>query len=144
MNEYQSLQAGEYQVWLTREPTRVQAIPEAEFVHKAANHEFRLRVAQLGLQRGEHARGLIGVGSVVHVQLALRSGDAQLVEEDAAELVVVVLTGVNEHLFIGFAQFAGNGRGLHELRPISDDRGYQHGVTENGSAGVHLEARWSS
>ena len=44
-------------------------------------------------------------------------------------LVVMVLTSVNEQLAVRFSQFAGYRGGLHELRPISDNRGYQHDVT---------------
>src|SRR5258705_471442 len=98
------------------------------------------RPLQLRLERGEHARRLVGVGAVVDVQLPIRRGDSQLVEKDPAELVVMVLTGVNQQLVVGLAQLAGDRRGLHELRPVADDRGYQHDVT-NGSAGVHLRAR---
>jgi len=65
----------------------------------------------------------------VDLQLALGRRDAQLLEEDAAELVVVVLPGVDEQLLVGFPQFAGNRGRLHELRPVAHDRGYQHGVT---------------
>jgi hypothetical protein len=79
-------------------------------------------------KRGDHARGLLAVRAVVDVQLTVGCRDSQLVEEDPAEVVVVVLTGVDQHLVALLAQFAGHRRGLHELRPVSNDRRYQHCV----------------
>ena len=53
-----------------------------------------------------------------------RSGarQAELGEEDARELVVVVLAGVDEHLLVARAQRRRDRRGLDELRPVADDR----------------------
>ena len=48
----------------------------------------------------------------------------QLVEEDAGELVVVVLPGVHEHLTRGSAQPIRDRGGLHELGAVAYDREY--------------------
>ena len=82
--------------------------------------------AELRLERGQHPRGLVGVGAVVHAQLAVGRRDAQLVEEDPGQLVVVVLARVDQHLLVFAAQRQRHGGGLHELRPVPDDGGNSH------------------
>ena len=52
--------------------------------------------------------------------------DSQLVEEDRRELLVVVLSGVDQKLFVAFAQRPGHGRGLDELRPVAQHRRDAH------------------
>jgi hypothetical protein len=81
----------------------------------------------------EHAGGLLGVRAAMDVQLAVRGRDAELVEEDPAELVVVVLTCVDQNLVGQLAELARDRGGLHELRPISDNCRYRHCVTCPGS-----------
>ena len=83
---------------------------------------------QLGLERGEHPCGLVGVGAVVHAELAVRRRDAQLVEEDPRQLVVVVLAGVDQHLLVFSTQKQRHGGGLDELRAVPDDGGDSHGL----------------
>ena len=50
----------------------------------------------------------------------LGARQAQLVEEDLRELVVVVLARVDQHLVGDLAQRSGDRRGLDELRPVAD------------------------
>jgi len=56
------------------------------------------------------------------VQLVLRSGHAELVEEDPGQVVVVVLSGVDDDLVEPLAQQAGDRSRLYELRTVADDR----------------------
>ena len=52
--------------------------------------------------------------------------DPELVEEHRRELLVVVLPGVDQELFVAFAQRPGHGGGLDELRPVADHRRDAH------------------
>src|SRR3954447_23407331 len=63
------------------------------------------------------------------VQLAVGRRNAELVEEDPAELVVVVLTGVDQQLLRRPAELARYCRCFHELWPISENCRYCHNVT---------------
>ena len=94
--------------------------------------ERRVRIAvdeqhirPLGRQQrpecGEHARGLLRVRAAVDPELTLRPRDAELLDEHGAELVVVVLAGVDEQLVVLGAQRARDRRRLDELRPVPDD-----------------------
>ena len=62
----------------------------------------------------------------------VRPRELQLVEEDLRELVVVVLTGVDQHLVGHRPQPIRHRRRLHELRPVAYDGEYAH------ESGVHL------
>jgi hypothetical protein len=77
-------------------------------------------------QRGQHPRGLRGVGPAPEIELVIRPRQPQLVEEHARQLVVVVLAGVHQHLLGAGAQAVGDRGGLHKLRPVSYDREYSH------------------
>ena len=54
------------------------------------------------------------------------AGHAELFEEHARELVVVVLARVHDQLVVALAQAARHGGRLHELRAVPDDRGDSH------------------
>jgi hypothetical protein len=47
MDEDQALPSTEHQIRLARQCSGVEPIPEAEPMHEAANHQFRLRVLRL-------------------------------------------------------------------------------------------------
>ena len=55
------------------------------------------------------------------VQLVVGRGHAELVEEHARELVVVVLPRVDDQLLVALAQAPRHGGRLHELGAISHD-----------------------
>ena len=78
------------------------------------------------LERRQHARRLPGVGAAAEVEMMVGSWKLQLVEEDAGELVVVVLAGVDEHLTRALAQSGGDRGSLHKLRPVAYDGEYAH------------------
>ncbi len=69
------------------------------------------------------------VGPAADPELALGARDPELLDEDRRELVVVVLAGVDEVLLVLLAQEARDGRGLDELRPVSDDGDDLHART---------------
>ena len=66
-------------------------------------------------------------------ELAVRRRDAQLVEEDPRQLVVVVLPRVDEQLLVPLAQWQRHGGCLHELRAVSDDGDDSHDVASRQS-----------
>ena len=76
------------------------------------------------------------------VQLALGRRDAELLEEDLRQLVVVVLAGVDDDLVGQLAQPAGHRSRLDELRAIADDRDDQPAASSSSmrcrSAAPHL------
>ena len=74
------------------------------------------------LEGGQDARGLRRVGAATGVQLTRGRRDAELLEEDLRELVVVVLPGVDDHLIGDLAQPARDRGRLDELRAVADDR----------------------
>jgi hypothetical protein len=57
----------------------------------------------------------------------LRARQPQLVEEDARELVVVMLAGMDQHLVRRLAEAMGDRRGLDKLRPIAHYGENAHG-----------------
>ena len=61
-------------------------------------HTVRLLVEDGPLDSGKHPRGLLGVGSRACLEAVHRRVEAELVEEDAGELAVVVLTRVQDDL----------------------------------------------
>ena len=68
----------------------------------------------------------------------LGRGQAELLEEDRRERVVVVLAGVDEHLLVLGAQPARDGRGLDELRAVADDGQDAHaGAAPSAQLGGH-------
>ena len=85
-------------------------------------HHVRPLGRQQRLQRGQHARGLRGVGAAPDAEPMVRPRQSQLVEEHPRQLVVVVLAGVDEHLMRARPQPVGDGGRLHELRPVAYDR----------------------
>jgi len=87
----------------------------------------RLDLVDQRLERREHPRRLRRVAAAGDVQLDVRSGEAELLEEDARKRVVVVLAGVDEDLLVAGAQRSGDRGGLHELRPVADDGQDSHG-----------------
>jgi hypothetical protein len=85
-------------------------------------HEIRALSLQQRAEGSQHARGLLGVGPAVDAELALGARHAELLDEHGAELVVVVLAGVDEQLLVLGPEQARHGGGLDELRPVPDDR----------------------
>src|SRR5581483_5006751 len=89
-------------------------------------HQVRRDLGEQRRERLGHPLALLVVGPVAERELAIGPGDAQLAEEDGGQLVVVVLSGVDEHLLVLLAQQARDRRGLDELRPVPDDRDDPH------------------
>ena len=90
-------------------------------------HHVGLELGQYRLQRSQHPRGLLGVRARAGAQLAIRRGNAELVEEDLRQLVVVVLARVHDQLLVVLAQEPRHRGGLYELRAVADDREDSHG-----------------
>jgi hypothetical protein len=85
-------------------------------------HQRGLQLGQHRLEAPEDAGGLRDVRAAAGIQLTGRRRDAQLFEEDARELVVVVLAGVDDELVTVLAQAARDRSRLDELRAVADDR----------------------
>ena len=68
------------------------------------------------------------VRPAVDLELAVRRRDAELVEEDPRQLVVVMLPRVDEQLLVALAQGQRHGGRLDELRAVSDDGDDSHDV----------------
>ena len=83
--------------------------------------EIRGHVLDRRLECVHHARGLRGVRPTGDAQLTVRWGNAELAHEHRRQLVVVVLTGVHQHLIVARAKRPRHGCGLDELGPIADD-----------------------
>ena len=82
----------------------------------------RLRLGQHRLEPRHDLRGLHGVGPGAHLEVHVRGGQSELLEEDPGHLLVVVLTGVDEDLLEaapGLHRLV-DGGDLHEVGPGSD------------------------
>ena len=77
-------------------------------------------------QGAEHGGGLGRVRPTAQAQLDLRPGNVELAHEDARQLVVVVLAGVDEQLVVLLPQMYRDSRRLDELRPVPDHRDHPH------------------
>ena len=85
-------------------------------------HDVGPLVRQQRAERGEHARGLLGVRPACRGRARARAaGRPSSREEHRRQLVVVVLAGVDEQLLVALAQRARHRRRLDELRPVPDD-----------------------
>ena len=73
------------------------------------------------LERGEHPRRLLGAAAAADAERVVRPRQAQLGEERAGHRLVVVLAGVDEHLFVSGAEGRLQRRRLDQLRPRPDD-----------------------
>jgi hypothetical protein len=62
-------------------------------------------------------------------ELTIGGRDPELLEEDARQIVVVVLARVHEQFLMAFAQGQRHSGCLHELRTIADDGYDLHGMT---------------
>ena len=88
----------------------------------------RLPGDELALDPGQHLAGLGAVGPGADLEVDVRIGDAELVEEDARHLVVVVLAGVKKRLAVAPPKDAGDRPGFDELGACADDGQDVHGA----------------
>ena len=109
--------------------------PDPRGMRRARARERRVRVAEheddvgpLGVDHPtQRGRQRVDVGGA-QVEAVRRLGERELLEEDGRELVVPVLTGVDDDLVEArLAQRDGEGRRLDELRPVADDGEDLHG-----------------
>ena len=84
-------------------------------------HEVGLLLDDGGLDPGQHARRLLRVAPRARLQAVLGRLEAELVEENLRELVVVVLARVQDDLVRPVSQREREGSGLYELRTVADD-----------------------
>src|SRR4051812_30231615 len=70
----------------------------------------------------DHRGGLLSVSSGPNLEVNVRCGKIQSVEEDSRHLVVVVLTCMNEDLGVTLSQHAAYRSGFYELRSCTYDR----------------------
>ncbi|CAB4337458.1 unannotated protein [freshwater metagenome] len=82
----------------------------------------RLLLCQKRRQRSDHPRSLLAVAASRDLQLDLRPRHPKFIDEDRRKLIVVVLTGMDQHLLVLGAQRAGDCSGLDELRTVADYR----------------------
>jgi hypothetical protein len=101
-------------------------------VRIAEDHDHVRAVLEHGrLERLEHAAGHPAMRAGADAQVAVGSGDAELVEEGLGHLVVVVLTRVDEQLPHPPSQGSRERRRFHELRPGSH-HGHHDGTRPGG------------
>ena len=85
-------------------------------------HQRRADLADRRLDAGQHLARLHRVGRRTDTKSDVGPGQVELVEEDAGQLVVVVLAGVEQDLAQLASQAARDDRALDVLRPVADDR----------------------
>ena len=90
-------------------------------------HQRGLQLLQHRLERRQDARRLGGVRAAAGVELAVGRRDAQLLEEDPRELVVVVLAGVDDQLVHPLPEQPRDRGRLHELGAVADYSDDPHG-----------------
>ncbi len=91
-------------------------------------HPIRLLGQQHLLQADQHVSRLPAVAARPDAQRVVGPGHAELLEEEIGHLAIVVLAGVNQHLGVGLAEGAADGRSLDELRPGPGDGHDFHGI----------------
>ena len=89
-------------------------------------HPVGLGVHRGLLETGEHGAGLSAVRPRPDAQVQVWLGDLELTEENLGHVVVVVLAGVDEHLFVVLAQDATDRGSLDELRSRAYHRKHFH------------------
>ena len=98
-------------------------------------HDVGSLVLHHRLELCEHRAGLRAVRSAADVQMMIRRGDAELLEEDVRHPVIVVLAGVHQHFREAAAQRRAERRRFDELRARSEDGQEFH-------AGARCGALW--
>jgi hypothetical protein len=74
----------------------------------------------------QHRRGLACVAAGTGLQVVIRCGCAQFVEERLRHGVVVVLAGMHQNFGVCLAQRPTHRRRLHKFRASADDRNKLH------------------
>src|SRR5205823_13527733 len=93
-------------------------------------------------ERRQHPRGLVSGGARPDPELAVGRRDAQLVEEDPRELVVVVLARVHDQLLVALAKRPRDRGRLDELWPVADHADDPHNRIPLETAPLYLSGRW--
>ena len=124
---------GEYGWWVSQPGTIINRYQVGwllinEGVHH--QHHIRLEVGQDTLKAGHDPGSLLSVRGAADFQIDARPGDAQFVEEQAAHILVVMLSGVNQRRLDGgeFPIRLHQRGDLHKVRSCTNDVDYlSHG-----------------
>ena len=107
-------------------------------------HDLGSHLDDGGGDARQHGRRLAGVTVGAHPELDVGSRQVELVVEDAGQLTIVMLAGVEQHLAGHRAHRARHDRRLDVLRPIADDGEHDpgtHGRSLTDTPGSCLDSR---
>ena len=86
-------------------------------------HRIGLDLRQRRIGGDDHLADGLRAGGPGRIQEHIRPADAQVLEEDAVEFVVVVLAGMHQHVFAVLVQRGQHPRQADDLRAGADDGG---------------------